>query len=405
MKYVVILGDGMADYPLPELGGKTPLEVAVKPNADRLSKEGELGMFQTVPKGLKPGSDVANLSVMGYPPERYYTGRSPLEALSMGVCLGKDDVAVRCNLVTLSDAERFEDKIMLDYSAGEISTAEARALVESVEKSLGTENLRFYGGVSYRHCLVHKGGSVNNDLTPPHDISDRVIGDYLPKGKDGALYRALIEQSAEILKNHPVNLARIEKGLRPATHIWLWGAGTKPSLPSFSERFGLIGAVISAVDLLKGIAVAADMRVIEVEGATGTLTTNFKGKAEAALNALNNGADYVYVHMEAPDECGHQGDVSGKIAAIEKVDWVLGLIENGLRQTGEAYTILITPDHATPLKLKTHVSDPVPYVLYRSDAPARSGKTYTEKNAATTGVSLPSGEALMKRVLKKESAV
>ena len=384
-KYVVILGDGMADYPIDELGGKTPLEVADKPNIDALCAKGELGLVKTVPAGMKPGSDVANLAVMGYSPARYYSGRSPLEALSIGIDLKDTDVAIRCNLVTLSDDEPYENKTMLDYSAGEISTAEAKELIDFIESRLGNDKLHFYSGVSYRHCLVRHDSTLGTEYTPPHDISDKRITDYLPKALYGEEMLALLQKSYELLKDHPVNVARVKAGKNPANSIWLWGEGTRPALTSFEEKYGKIGAVISAVDLIKGIGIGAKMQVIEVEGACGTYETNFAGKAESAVKALlEDGCDYVYVHMEAPDECGHQGDLRHKILSIELIDHVVvQYIVDKLRCAKVDFSILVAPDHPTPIKLKTHTSDAVPYVLYRSyDEKDNAFKSMTEKNAA-----------------------
>lgn len=393
MKYLVILGDGMADRPLDKLGGKTPLEFASTPNFDKLAAGAQIGLVKTIPDGMKPGSDVANLSVLGYEPEKYYSGRSPLEALSIGVILKDDDIAVRTNLVTLSDAPDLEDKVMLDYSSGEISTAEAQELIGAVQDALGDENFSFYSGVSYRHCLVIAHGSMGMTLTAPHDITDKKVGDYLPKGVMGEVLTEFIRRSGEILAKHPVNLKRIAAGKHPATHIWFWGAGTKPALVSFESRFKLKGAIISAVDLLKGIAKGTEMYSPNVKGATGTLSTNWRGKANAAKQCFAMGCDYVYLHMEAPDECGHQGDVEGKVRAIEKVDWVLGEMWDYLKHQSGDYAIAVLPDHATPICVKTHTSEPVPYMIYRSDKPMDSGLKYNEKEALN-GIYLPNGQCI-----------
>lgn len=390
MKYIVFLGDGMADRPNENLGYKTPLEVAKKPNIDYMAGNGICGMVSTVPDGMKPGSDVANLAVMGFDAKAVYTGRAPLEALSIGINMANDDIAIRCNFVTLSDDEPFSDKVMLDYSAGEITTEEGRELIKAVQEALSTKKYDFYSGVSYRNCLISHGGTVA-ELTAPHDISGKVIGEYLPSDSE---LKELIINSYDILKDHPVNLKRIADGKNPANAIWLWGAGTKPKLPSFESLYGLKGAVISAVDLLKGIAIAADMDVIEVDGATGTLETNWEGKAAAAINALNGDYDYVYLHMEAPDECGHQGDVSGKVQAIEKVDELIGKVLSEV--DAENLTVMIAPDHPTPLELKTHTADSVPFIIYRADKEQESGvKVYSEAEAAATGVKYDNGMALM----------
>lgn len=404
-KYVVILGDGMADYPIDELGGKTPLEVADKPNIDALCAKGELGLVKTVPAGMKPGSDVANLAVMGYSPARYYSGRSPLEALSIGIDLKDSDVAIRCNLVTLSDDEPYENKTMLDYSAGEISTAEAKELIDFIESRLGNDKLHFYSGVSYRHCLVRHDSTLGTEYTPPHDISDKRITDYLPKALYGEEMLALMKKSYNLLKDHPVNVARVKAGKNPANSIWLWGEGTRPALTSFEEKYGKKGAVISAVDLIKGIGIGAKMQVIEVEGACGTYETNFAGKAESAVKALlEDGCDYVYVHMEAPDECGHQGDLRHKILSIELIDHVVvQYIVDKLRCAKVDFSILVAPDHPTPIKLKTHTSDAVPYVLYRSyDEKDNSFKSMTEKNAKDSGIYYDDSCALVDKFIKED---
>lgn len=401
MKYIVILGDGMADTPFEGLGGKTPLEVAHKPNIDSLANRSICGMCKTVPDGIKPGSDVANLSVMGYSPLKYYSGRSPLEALSIGVNMADDDLAVRCNLVTLSDEENYLDKTMVDYSAGEISSEEAAELIKAVHYALGSQTFDFYSGVSYRHCLIRHHGERGTEYTPPHDISGRVIGDYLPRGLYGEEMLSLMVASYDILKDHPVNLKRIAEGKNPANSIWLWGEGSKPSLPDFKGLRGLKGAMISAVDLLKGIAIASGMDVIDVEGATGTVKTNFSGKAEACVNAIRNGYDYVYLHMEAPDECGHQGDTEGKVKSIELIDEkVVGYILKELE--GEDLRILVCPDHPTPLATKTHSSEPIPFVIYDSTCIKDGAFAYTENECKKTGLLLNSGDELVEMFLNKD---
>ncbi len=402
MKYIVVLGDGMADYPVPELGGKTPLQVANKPNIDLLARKGETGLVKTVPDGMKPGSDVANLAVMGYDPLKCYTGRSPLEALSMGVRLKDDDIAVRCNLVTLSDEEDYEDKTMVDYSGGEISTKEAAELMACIQDAFGDELHEFIAGVSYRHCMVRHHSVTGTIYTPPHDISDKPIKGHLPGGKYGAEVLDMMKRSYDILKDHPVNVKRIKEGKHPANSIWLWGEGTRPALESFKARWGLNGAVISAVDLVKGIGMGAGMKVIEVAGATANYNTDFSGKAKAAVEALAEGADYVYIHMEAPDECGHQGDVEHKIYSIEQIDEkVVKYIVAEMERRDMDYSMLIMPDHPTPLKLKTHVSDPVPYVLYRRGDEG-NGAAYDEENAKLSGKYYASGEELAKHFLRGE---
>lgn len=402
MKYVVVLGDGMADYKIESIGNKTPLMVANKPHIDALCKNAEIGLVKTVPQGFKPGSDVANLSMMGYSPKVCYTGRSPLEALSIGINLADDDVAMRCNLVTVSDEENYADKTMVDYSAGEITTAEAKELIEYVQANFGNEDIAFYAGVSYRHCLVKHHAKVGTDFTPPHDISDRVVGEYLPKGLYGDQMRALIEKSYDLLKDHPINKKRIQEGKNPANSIWLWGEGTKPNLVSFEKKFGIKGSVISAVDLLKGIGIGAKMEIIEVDGLTGTYETNFAGKAKAAIESLKKGNDYIFIHMEAADECGHQGDLEHKILSIEKIDnIVVKYVVEELDKMGEDYSILVAPDHPTPIALKTHVSDPVPYLLYRSNKKVSGADTFNEDTAKASGIYYENSEDLINKFIKE----
>lgn len=391
----------MADYPVEALGGKTPLEVAKKPNIDRLARGGRLGMVKTVPDGLKPGSDVANLSAMGYDPLKCYTGRSPLEAVSIGIQMDDTDVAFRCNLVTLSDEAEYAEKIMMDYSSGEITTAEAAELIRAVDEAFRTDEILFYPGISYRHCMIWHQGPVGLNLTPPHDISDRKITEYLPQNP---VILDLMKRSYEILKDHPINRDRIARGLNPANSIWLWGEGTRPGVTGFEAAYGVKASVISAVDLIKGIGLCAGMKVIEVEGATGNIDTNFKGKGEAALKTLLDGQDLVYIHVEAPDECGHHGDLEGKIQAIERIDQdIVGPLLNGLEAAGEDYSILVMPDHPTPISIKTHISDPIPYLLYCSTDVTDSGiDTYTEKTGKSTGVYVEPGYLLMQQLLKKK---
>ena len=387
MKYVIVLCDGMADYPVPALGGKTPMEVAAKPHIDALAKHAEVGLVRTVAEGLKPGSDVANMSVMGFDPKLYYTGRSPLEAASIGVELRDTDVTLRTNLVTLSDAENFEDKTMRDYSAGEITTAESRELVLFLQKELGGGSFTFYPGVSYRHCLIIAHGSTDMQLTPPHDISGKRIGEYLPKGDMAAELNGFIRRSYELLSQHPINKKRVLSGKNPANSVWFWGQGTRPALENFKERYGLSGGMVSAVDLLKGIAIGAGMKSVDVEGATGTLSTNFAGKAKAACDLLDGGCDFVFVHLEAPDECGHQGDLEGKIKAIECVDGkILRPIRDHLAASGEPYAIMVMPDHFTPVSILTHSREPVPFLMYSSEETLGDGRPYNEKSAAESGV-------------------
>lgn len=400
MKYIVMLGDGMADYPVEALGGKTPLEAAKKPNIDRLAKGGRLGMVKTVPDGFKPGSDVANLSAMGYDPLECYTGRSPLEAVSMGIQMEDTDVAFRCNLVTLSDELEYEKKTMMDYSSGEITTDEAAELIRAVDEAFSTDEILFYPGISYRHCMIWHHGPKGLHLTPPHDISDRKIAGYLP---ENSVILDLMKRSYQVLKDHPVNQDRIARGLNPANSIWLWGEGTRPGVTEFEAAYGVKASVISAVDLIKGIGLCAGMKVIEVEGATGNIDTNFKGKGEAALQTLLEGQDFVYIHVEAPDECGHHGDIEGKVRAIELIDEeIVGPLLKGLEEAGEDYGILVMPDHPTPVSIKTHISDPIPYLLYHSNHVEDSGiDTFTEKTGASTGVYVEPGYLLMSQLLEK----
>lgn len=398
MKYVVILGDGMADRPLKDFNDKTPLELAHKPNIDRLAKLGEVGMVKTVADGFKPGSDVCNLAVMGYNPNLYYKGRSCIEAVSMGISLTEADTTYRCNLVTLSNEENYEDKTMVDYSAGEITTEEAKLIISDLKKYFDNDEFCLYNGISYRHCLVCKTGNASADLTPPHDISGRKITEYLPKNDDRLLN--MMKKSYEILKNHPVNLKRIAEGKNPANSIWLWGMGTKPALPDFYEKNHVKGAVISAVDLVKGIGILANMENISVPGATGDLDSNFDGKAEYALKALKNN-DFVYVHMEAPDECGHRGQAENKKLAIELIDkHVVGKIIDGLEKEKIDYTIMVLPDHPTPIEIKTHAKEPVPYLLYSNvKNNCTHSNSYSEKEGQKTGIYVDKGYELIDKML------
>ena len=398
MKYVVVLYDGMADYPVPALDGKTPMMCANKPLFDSLAKKSEVGLVKTVDDTLKPGSDVANMSVMGFDPLKYYTGRSPLEAVSIGVKLRDDDVTLRCNVVTLSDEENYEDKTMIDYSAGDISTAEAAELIKAVQEVFGNEKYTYYSGVSYRHCLTVREGTTDlGDMTPPHDISDRVVGPYLSKSENAAELVAMMKKSYDVLKDHPVNLKRVAEGKRPANSIWLWGEGNKPILPSFESLYGLKGSVISAVDLLKGIGISAGMSTPDVEGATGYIDTNFEGKAECALKELESGKDFVYIHVEAPDECGHRNEPENKVRAIELIDEkVLSILLEGLEKYDD-YKIMILPDHPTPIVTKTHARDAVPYMIYHKNAPVEGVETINEETAKATGNFIEKGSELLGR--------
>lgn len=400
MKYIVMLGDGMADRPIDKLGGKTPLEAAKKPYMDMLAQNGMMGMVKTVPDGMKPGSDVANLAAMGYNPRKCYTGRSPLEAVSIGINMSETDIAFRCNLVYLSEEENYSDKTMVDYSAGEISSKEAAELISAVNDAFKNDIIEFYSGVSYRHCMIWHNGPVGLDLTPPHDISDRKIKEYLPKNE---MILDLMVRSYNVLKDHPVNKKRIERGLRPANSIWLWGEGTRPSVGNFFETYGIKGSVISAVDLIKGIGICAGLNNIEVPDVTGNIDTNFVGKGQAAIDTLlKDNNDFVYIHVEAPDECGHRGELENKIKSIELIDeFILGPLVKALDDAKEDYSILLMPDHPTPISIKTHSSDPVPFVIYRSNEKAPSGfNSYCEKEAEKTGIFIGEGYTLMKKLIK-----
>ena len=402
MKYAVILGDGMADTPVPELGGKTPLEAANKPNIDKLARDGELGMVKTVPDHLNPpGSDIANMSVMGYNPDIFYTGRSPLEAVSMGITMSETDLALRCNVVTLSDEANYEDKSMVDYSAGEISTPEARELINYMQEVFGNEIMHLYPGVSYRHCLImNKPETPDMKFTPPHDISGKPIKEHLPKGADADILLDMMKKSYDLLMAHPVNRARIAAGKNPANSLWFWGEGRKPGLADFKEVNGLNGCVVSAVDLVKGLGLCAGMEVPDVPNVTGTIDTNFEGKRDAAIDFLQKGGDFVYIHMEAPDECGHHGDIEGKVKSIELIDEkVVGPLVEALGKMGD-YRILVMPDHPTPIAVKTHTHNPIPYLIYDSAKKAEEkDRRYTEKDAETTGIYIDPGYTLMKKFL------
>ena len=399
MKYVVVLGDGMADEPLEALGGKTPLAYAVTPCMDELAAVSEMGMAHTIPEGMSPGSDTANLAVMGYDPKQYYTGRSPLEALSIGVDMKETDVAIRCNLVTLSREEGpYEARTMVDHSSGEISTEDAAVLLDAVRKELETEGYRFYVGTSYRHCLIWSRGQVT-PLTPPHDILERKVADYLPADPH---LRRMQERSYEILSAHPLNRERVARGENPANSLWFWGAGTRPALDSFEGKYGKRGVMISAVDLLKGIAVGAGLTNVTVEGANGGLHTNYEGKAQAAVDALTEkGYDFAYIHVEAPDEMGHQGSAQRKIQAIQYLDArVIRPVKEGLERAGEDFRMLIMPDHPTPVRIRTHTADPVPYLLYDSTKKESHTWTYCEAEAAGSGRVFSRGYELMAYLLR-----
>ena len=400
MKYVVVLYDGMADYPVPALDGKTPMEVAKKPNMDFLASKGEVGLVRTVAKGLKPGSDVANMSVMGFDPMKYYTGRSPLEAASIGIDMSPSDVSLRTNLVTLSqDDLPYEQKTIEDYCADDISTEEASVLIEEVQKQLGTDEFTFYKGVSYRHCLIWKNGTTElGKMTPPHDITGKVITEYLSTSENAKPLIEMMKKSYDILKDHPINLERIKNGKRPANSIWLWGEGKRPALAPFEKIFGIKGSVVSAVDLIKGIGGCAEMEVADVDGATGYIDTNFEGKAKAGLELLERN-DLVYIHFEAPDECGHRNEPENKVRAIEMIDErVLPILFDGLKKYDD-YKIMILPYHPTPIVTITHASDPVPYLIYHKNYEKNVFSSINEKTAEATGVFIEHGPDIMKHFL------
>lgn len=400
MKYIIVLGDGMADEPIKDLGGKTPLEYGATPTMDELSKMSEIGLCYTIPEGMKPGSDTANLSVLGYDPKLYYTGRSPLEALSIGVNMKDSDIALRCNIVTLSDDNLpYEEKAILDHSSSEISTEDAAVLLEAVRRELENDIYKYYLGTSYRHLTIWDKGEVV-DLTAPHDILGKVIGTYLPKD---AYLKDMMKKSYDILNNHPLNVDRADKGLNKANSIWFWGAGTRPKLTSFEDKFHKRGAMISAVDLLKGIAVGADMKVVLVEGADGTLHTNYEGKAIAAVKELTeNNQDFVYIHVEAPDEMGHQGSVTNKIKAIEYLDQkVIKLVRDRMEAAGIHYRMLIMPDHPTPISCRTHTSDPVPYMLYDSSNLLDNKWNYNEAEAKNSGNVVEHGYEIINKLFER----
>lgn len=397
MKYVVLLCDGMADYPVEELGGKTPMMCANKPNMDMLAKKSMVGLVKTVADGMKPGSDVANLSVLGYEPAVCYTGRSPLEAGSIGIDMSDTDISFRCNLVTLSDDEKYEDKTILDYCSDDISTAEAKILIDFLAEHFNSDKFTLYSGVSYRHCLIWHNGTLDiGTLTPPHDITGKAIKQYIPTHKNTAELYDMMVKSYDLLKNHPVNLDRVKRGLRPANSMWLWGEGKRANLEAFKELYGLDATMISAVDLLKGIGKFAKMNVAQVDGATGYIDTNFEGKAQAAIDALKNGSDLVYIHVEAPDECGHRHEIANKVKSIEIIDEkILAKILPELEKYDD-YKIMILPDHPTPLPLMTHTNDPVPFLIYHKGDEKHGVDTINEETAKSTGTFIAKGPDIMK---------
>ena len=402
MKYVLLLGDGMADTPVPSLNGRTPLQAARHPHMDRLAQAGDLGLARTIPEGMPTGSDTANMACMGFDPKEFYSGRSPLEAVSMGVALADDDVAFRCNLVNVSGA--FPDATMVDYSSDEITTPEARELVAALAPAFAARaaelgyTAALHPGISYRHCFVLSHAQTGTHGTPPHDITGKPA--VLPQGRYADLLTDLIKLSRTILEDHPVNVARRARGLHPANCAWFWGEGTKPRLADFGEKYGLVPGVVCAVDLIKGLGKCAGMRTIDVPGATGAIETNFRGKGEAAIRLLRDGCDFVYIHVESPDECGHHGDPEKKVWAIESLDSeILGPILAEFAD--EPLSVLVMPDHPTPVAVRTHTGDPVPFLIWRSNRPgAHPAPRYTEADAASTGVYLPEGYRIMDRFLK-----
>lgn len=403
MKYLVLIPDGMADRPVEALGHRTPMEAAVKPCMDSLASRATVGLVSNVPEGMVPESDTANMAILSFDPKVYSRGRSPLEAISMGLEMAPDETAYRCNVVTLSDEGEYEDKIMVDHSADEITTAEADELIKALEAHFGTEYRHFYTGVSYRHCILWKDGNDTYDFSRPHDIIGRCIRDYLPKEENGGgEFYKLMKESFEVLDQHPVNQARRARGLKPANSAWLWSPGKKPRLPSFTEKWGIQGTVISAVDLIKGIGLCAGMKSVDVEGATGNVHTNYDGKAQAAINAFKEGADLVYIHVEGPDECGHRAETENKVLSVELIDQkILAPVYEYLKTSDEDFKILVLPDHPTPIEIRTHSMEPVPFFLYDSRKDTVGVDSFTETTAAQTGLYIPDGFTLLDRVIEK----
>lgn len=407
MKYLVLIPDGMADEKIEAIGNRTPMEAANKPMMDRLAAQALVGTVSNVPEGMVPESDTANMAILSFNPRIYSKGRSPLEAVSMGIEMQPDETAYRCNVVTLTDDGDYDDKIILDHSADEITTPEAAQLIAALEEKLGNEKRKFYTGVSYRHCLIWKNGDDKYPFMRPHDILGRRIGEYLPKIENGGeeFYR-LMRDSFEILNHHPVNEARRARGLKPANSAWLWSPGKKPQMPNFKEKWGLNGAVISAVDLIKGIGLCAGMKSIDVEGATGNVRTNYRGKAEAAIGAFRDGYDYVYIHVEAPDECGHRAELENKILSVEKIDQeILKPVYEYLAASGEDFRVMVLPDHPTPIRLRTHTIDPVPFFIYSSNKARNGVSTFNEETAAAKKFYLPEGYHLMELLLDPERSL
>lgn len=402
MKYLIILVDGMADEKIESLGNKTPLQVSKIPTINAIAKKSEIGMVNTIPEGMSPGSDAANLSVMGFDPKRYHTGRSPLEAVSMGIELSDTDVAFRCNLVTLTEDEPYEEKTIIDHSSGDITSQEAAILIEAINDKFANDKIKFYPGVSYRHAMILKDGSLDFELTPPHDILERKIKQYLPKGPYAGLIEYIMEESYKLLKDHPVNIERKRKGLNSANSAWIWGQGNKPRLSPFKEKYGVNGAVISAVDLIKGIGLCAGLQSIDVEGATGTIHTNFTGKGLAAIDAFKNGADFVYIHIEAPDECSHQGDLKGKIESIEMIDEkIVKPLYDYLTSLNEPFKLLVVPDHPTPVAIRTHTAGKVPFVLYDSQKDIFNDEYAFDEDSAEKGSYFAEGYLLTNHFFEK----
>ncbi len=399
MKYLVVIPDGMADEKIPALGNLTPMEKASKPCMDTLVKNAYVGTVSNVPADMVPESDTANLAILSYDPKVFSKGRSPLEAVSIGIEMAPDETAYRCNIVTVTDDEGipYEDRVILDHSADEISTEEADVLIKALEESLGNDLRKFHTGISYRHCLIIKNGNDKYDFARPHDHLGERIGDYLPRAENGgAEFLEIMKKSFDVLNHHPINEARRERGLKPANSAWLWSPGKKPALPSFKEKWGLDGAVISAVDLIKGIGLCAKMKSIDVEGATGNVHTNYSGKAEAAINAFKDGADFVYVHVEGPDECGHRAEIDNKVLSVEQIDAkILDPVYKYLVSTGEPFKIMVLPDHPTPIRIRTHSIDPVPFFMYSSERKHGGAESFSEALAAETGVYIPEGHTLM----------
>ncbi len=402
MKYLVLIPDGMADEKIEMLGGLTPMQKANKPMMDALAKKSLVGTVSNVPEGMVPESDTANMAILSFDPKIYSKGRSPLEAMSMGLTMTLEDTAYRCNIVTLTEGGKYEDKIILDHSADEITTAEADELIKTLQKELGTDFRTFYTGVSYRNCILWKNGDDRYNFMRPHDILGKRIGEYLPKAEDGgAEFLDIMKKSFDILDHHPVNEARRARGLKPANSIWLWSPGKKPQLPSFKDKWNLNGAVISAVDLIKGIGICAGMKSFDVEGATGNVHTNYTGKANAAIDAFKNGYDYVYIHVEAPDECGHRAELENKVLSVELIDEkILKPVYEYLESTDEDYRIMILPDHPTPIRIRTHSSDPVPFMIYFSDESKTGVPIFCEESASATGLYVPNGYTLMEKLIK-----